>query len=600
MASRILAILVLAGSLGGAAFVATRRAAPAPDETAGVADAVARAVKQAGTAAHERVASLAKMRPLLSALSTDAATMRDLRTRELAFTPAAGERVEILQRFKDGHLVSLIRIPETAAAVPAARDGVSLETTTDGAELVEVASVAPDDRADELTGVLAVAQAIDLSRARTAAAPLGHVSLTTGAGAVVLSSEAPSAGAPLTVANVRDAGVPGLALAIEQRQAALGLPVIVAAIGVVAGLLLLVFGGGRKPASTTVASAAATSPATPSAVDANAKGVSGAATSGHSIGRYEILRSLGEGGMAEVYLAKSTGEAGFEKRIALKVLNKQSASDPAAVEHFLDEARLAANLTHPNVVQISDLGKAGDAYYIAMEFVDGTDLCNLLADCRTRGERVPTAVALNLVRQICAGLHAAHTAHTVDGKALGIVHRDVKSGNVFVARNGVVKIGDFGIARAQERVRRTEVGMVKGTAEYMAPEQRVGNDVDARADQYSVGAIAYEILSGELINLDLARLAHLGVRGWPHLTPLSQMHPELPAALNDAVFQALAYSPADRFASCEAFADSLGEIAQKHGFTVADKIVAQWVGGKLSQIKQQGDQEVREKSKIMV
>ena len=600
MPGRIAGIVLILAGLGGAGFLATRRTAPAPAEVAPVVDAVARAVRQAQASAHERVASLAKMRPLLSALSTDAATMRDLRTRELAFTPAAGERVEILQRFKDGHLVSLIRIPETAAAVPAARDGVSLETTTDGAELVEVASVAPDDRADELTGVLAVAQAIDLSRARAAAAPLGHVSLTTGAGAVVLSSEAPSAGAPLTVANVRDAGVPGLALAIEQRQAALGLPVIVAAIGVVAGLLLLVFGGGRKPASTTVASTAATSPATPGAVDAKAKGVSGAATSGHSIGRYEILRSLGEGGMAEVYLAKSTGEAGFEKRIALKVLNKQSASDPAAVEHFLDEARLAANLTHPNVVQISDLGKAGDAYYIAMEFVDGTDLCNLLADCRTRGERVPTAVALNLVRQICAGLHAAHTAHTVDGKALGIVHRDVKSGNVFVARNGVVKIGDFGIARAQERVRRTEVGMVKGTAEYMAPEQRVGNDVDARADQYSVGAIAYEILSGELINLDLARLAHLGVRGWPHLTPLSQMHPELPAALNDAVFQALAYSPADRFASCEAFADSLGEIAQKHGFTVADKIVAQWVGGKLSQIKQQGDQEVREKSKIMV
>ena len=297
--------------------------------------------------------------------------------------------------------------------------------------------------------------------------------------------------------------------------------------------------------------------------------------------------------MAEVYLAKSTGEAGFEKRIALKMLNKQSAADPAAVEHFLDEARLAANLTHPNVVQISDLGKAGDAYYIAMEFVDGADLSNLLADCRARGERVPPAVALNLVRQICAGLHAAHTAHTVDGKPLGIVHRDVKSGNVFVARNGVVKIGDFGIARAQERVRRTEVGMVKGTAEYMAPEQRVGNDVDARADQYSVGAIAYEILSGELINLDLARLAHLGTRGWPHLTPLSQLHPDLPATLNDAVFQALAYSPADRFASCELFADVLADLAQKHGLAVADKAVAKWVGEKLAQMSSQEGQKIK-------
>ena len=124
--------------------------------------------------------------------------------------------------------------------------------------------------------------------------------------------------------------------------------------------------------------------------------------------------------------------------------------------------------------------------------------------------------------------------------------------------------------------------MVKGTAEYMAPEQRVGGDVDARADQYSVGAIAYEILSGQLINLDLARLAHLGVRGWPHLTPLEELRPELPRELGAAIFQALAYSPADRFATCELFGDVLADLAQKNGMGIADKGVAKWLAERLS------------------
>jgi serine/threonine-protein kinase len=156
---------------------------------------------------------------------------------------------------------------------------------------------------------------------------------------------------------------------------------------------------------------------------------------------------------------------------------------------------------------------------------------------------------------------------------------------VFVAKNGVVKIGDFGIAKAMERVRRTEVGMVKGTAEYMAPEQRVGGDVDARADQYSVGAIAYEIFSGELINLDLARLAHLGVRGWPHLTPLTELRPDLPPAL--------AYSPADRFATCEMLGDVLTDIATKHGLGIADKGVSKWLSERLGQMSSQEDQKIK-------
>jgi serine/threonine-protein kinase len=299
------------------------------------------------------------------------------------------------------------------------------------------------------------------------------------------------------------------------------------------------------------------------------------------IGRYTVVRELGVGGMAEVLLARATGEAGFEKLVALKVLQPHMARQPMVVEHFLDEARLASRLVHPNIVQTIDLGRAGAEYFIAMEYVEGSDLERLLAASRAAGAAVPLRVAFTVVARVLDGLHAAHTASSADGKPLGIVHRDVKAANVFVARNGAVKVGDFGIAKANEDARgaRTEVGQVKGTAAYMSPEHRTGEAVDARSDLYSAAAVAYEVFTGREINVDLVRLAHLGRAGWPHLELPSKLRPDLPPEVDAVLMRALAYERADRFPSCAALAEALEEIAARSGIGLSDKAVAQWVEG---------------------
>jgi serine/threonine-protein kinase len=298
---------------------------------------------------------------------------------------------------------------------------------------------------------------------------------------------------------------------------------------------------------------------------------------GAVFGRYTLVRKLGTGGMAEVYLARVAGEAGFQRDVALKIMHPNLASMPEVVDHFLDEARLASRLSHPNIVQIYDLGRSGEDYYIAMEYIDGYDLDFLLDSGSARGAPIPVRVTLAIVRKVCDGLHAAHTAVTAEGAPLDLVHRDVKAENVLISRKGEVKVADFGIAKANQRVRQTQLGMVKGTAAYMAPEHRVGKPVDRRADVYGVGAILYELLTGTQINLDLENLAHLGKEGWPHLTPPSQVRGDLPQEIDALVFKALAFDREDRYPTCAAMEDALEQFAVRHALEVGDKIVVAWI-----------------------
>ena len=306
---------------------------------------------------------------------------------------------------------------------------------------------------------------------------------------------------------------------------------------------------------------------------------------GALVGRWEIVRRLGSGGMADVYLAQARGEAGFEKLVAIKVMHPHLARNQRAVDHFLDEAKLAARIHHPNVVAIQDLGKIGNDYVIVMDFVEGVDLERLLTSARMAGRPVPVDVGLGILCRICDGLNAAHRSTASDGTPLNLIHRDVKSANVLVSRQGGVKVVDFGIAKAATQSHNTVAGETKGTPSMMAPEQRVGEQVDVRVDVYAVAAVGYEIVTGHGVNLDLVALAHLGVENWPHLPPPSSLRPQLPPELDQILLGAMAFERERRPADCNVFEATFESLMKKHGLSCTDKDIARWVQSELAQLQ---------------
>src|SRR5262245_21934690 len=219
---------------------------------------------------------------------------------------------------------------------------------------------------------------------------------------------------------------------------------------------------------------------------------------GETFGKYVLVRRLATGGMADIYLARQSGVEGFQKPCVIKRILPQLADDQQFVSMFLDEARIAALLTHPNIVQIFDLGKQDGSYFLAMEHIHGEDLTRILDAERQRGRTaLPENIAIRIIAQVAEGLDYAHHAVDEDGLALGIVHRDVSPPNVIVSYAGSVKIVDFGIAKAVVKHSRTEVGVIKGKVPYMSPEQVQGLELDKRSDIFSLGALLYELSTGQ-------------------------------------------------------------------------------------------------------
>jgi eukaryotic-like serine/threonine-protein kinase len=253
-------------------------------------------------------------------------------------------------------------------------------------------------------------------------------------------------------------------------------------------------------------------------------------------GRYKVVRRLGSGGMANVYLAEDQ-ELG--RRVAIKILNDRHAHDEQFVERFRREAKNAAGLSHPNVVSIYDRGEAEGTYYIAMEFLDGRSLKELIV---SRGP-APVPVAIDYARQILAALRFAHRN--------GIVHRDIKPHNVLVDGEGRVKVTDFGIARAGAASQMTEAGSIVGTAQYLSPEQAKGTAVDQRSDIYSLGIVLYELLTGSVpfTGDTPVEIAMKHISETPK--PPSELRPDVPHDLDLVVTRALAKDPADRYQSAE-------------------------------------------------
>ncbi len=259
-------------------------------------------------------------------------------------------------------------------------------------------------------------------------------------------------------------------------------------------------------------------------------------------GRYEIEETLGHGGMAIVYLAR---DAELERPVALKLLAANLAGDADFRERFVREARLAARLSHPNVVQVYDAGEEGGVPFIVMEYVPGETLAAL----RGRRGKISPAESAALARQAALGLEHAHGA--------GLVHRDVKPQNLLLRDGGLLKITDFGIARAAESTRLTQLGTVLGTAAYLAPEQALGEEVGPAADVYSLGAVLYELLTGRppYAFTSLTELAEKQRTG--AIVPVRDIEPEVPDELEAIVMRCLAREPAFRPASAGEVAGAL-------------------------------------------
>lgn len=293
------------------------------------------------------------------------------------------------------------------------------------------------------------------------------------------------------------------------------------------------------------------------------------------LGHYSIYEQLGRGGMATVNRAELCGLAGFRKQVALKRLHPHVAKDPSMVQSLVHEARLASHLSHPNIAQTYDLGKVGDAYFIAMEYIQGPTLGQLLRKSMAAGGSVPIPIALSILGQICDALDYAHNLCDERGEPFGIIHRDVSPSNIIISSAGVVKLIDFGIAKVAG-LDKSEAGLVKGKLPYMAPEYLDGQ-LDLRADLFSLGVVAYELLTGRrLFHAKNDQDTVLRLREMP-IEPPSRWNPDVPADLDDIVLTALQRDPELRWQNAAAMRTAISNVMRSCCAPVTNHQLLAWV-----------------------
>jgi serine/threonine protein kinase/CheY-like chemotaxis protein len=284
------------------------------------------------------------------------------------------------------------------------------------------------------------------------------------------------------------------------------------------------------------------------------------AAGGGDFGQYRLLDRIGVGGMAEVWKARMTGVEGFQKTVAIKRILPHLTDSTDFVEMFIDEAKLAAQLNHANIIHIYDLGKLGDDYYIAMEYVEGENLRSILNRARERGARVPEGVALHVAARLAGALDYAHRKRDFDDRELGLVHRDVSPQNVLVGYEGTIKLCDFGIVKAVSKSSHTQMGALKGKLQYMSPEQAYGKPVDGRSDIFAVGALLFEMLTGRRLFVGESEMEVLEAVRECRVAAPSELAPTVRPEVDAVVRKALAREPEERFQSAGELMRQLEEI----------------------------------------
>jgi serine/threonine-protein kinase len=285
---------------------------------------------------------------------------------------------------------------------------------------------------------------------------------------------------------------------------------------------------------------------------------------GFVLDRYDLVRQIGQGGMGAVWMGRLAGKHGFERSFAIKLMSAKHGADERFREMFLDEARIASQIHHPNVAQIFDLGEQDGILYLVMEWIEGESLQFLFRQARAKKIELPLGVVLRILADTASGLHAAHELRGPEGELLDVVHRDVSPHNVLVGRAGVSKVIDFGIAKARNRlVSDTSTGSIKGKVRYMAPEQALGRRVDRRTDLWAVGAMLNEYILGKPLydgDNDIVILQRL-FRGETPIVPREGT----PEPLYDVLDRTLRTDPDSRFDTGAALATALEEAAEALG-----------------------------------
>jgi serine/threonine protein kinase len=293
------------------------------------------------------------------------------------------------------------------------------------------------------------------------------------------------------------------------------------------------------------------------------------------LGRYELVRLLARGGMADVFLARSLDDA---REVAVKVLAPTRIDDDESVALFRDEARVAGLLDHTHIASVYELASDDGVCFLAMEYVPGKDLREMLAACALRGREVPFGVAVSIVAAAAAGLDHAHRRCDRDGRPLYLVHRDVSLSNIMVRFDGGVKVVDFGIASAVGASHQTRPGIVRGKASYMSPEQCMGTRVDLRTDVFALGVVLYELTTGRRCILgdnDFERMV-AAVRG--EYIPPRQHDAMFPRELELVIMRALANDPERRYPSAAAMIEALERVAQRYRWVQGATAIEAFLG----------------------